>query len=88
MCHFSGEASSLAPALRGSPSVLSTDPTPMIQSVLLGRVNQSATRPGIMPAQAYLTDREIAAILTYIRREFGGPTTAVQPADVFRLRHP
>lgn len=88
MCHFAGEAGPLAPALRDAPSVQAADPTLMIQAVLQGRINQSASRPGIMPAQAYLSDFEIAAILTYIRKEFGGPATPVQPADVFRLRNP
>jgi mono/diheme cytochrome c family protein len=88
MCHYAGEAGSLAPALRNAPSVQAADPTAMIQAVLQGRTNQSTERPGIMPAQAYLSDFEIAAILTYIRKEFAGSETPVQPADVFRLRTP
>lgn len=86
MCHYAGDPGPLAPALRGAPSVLAQDPTEMILAVLKGRNHLSASQPGIMPAQAYLSDREIAAILTYIRKEFGGPATPVQPADVFRLR--
>jgi len=86
MCHFAGEGGDLAPALRGAPSVTAQDPAALIDAVLQGRINQSATRPGIMPAQAYLTDREIASILTYIRREFGGPGDPVQPAAVFKRR--
>lgn len=87
MCHYAGEAGALAPALRGAPSVLSPDPAEMIRAVLHGRKNQSTTQPGIMPAQDYLTDREIAAVLTYIRHEFGGPAQPVQPADVLALRN-
>jgi mono/diheme cytochrome c family protein len=86
MCHDAGENSRLAPALRGAPSIVARDPQEAILSILKGRNNRSAAAPGIMPAQAYLSDREIAAIVTYIRTEYGPHGDAVQPADVARLR--
>ena len=41
-----------------------------------------------MPKQNYLTDIEIAQILTYIRQNFGNNASAIQPADVNKLRTP
>lgn len=39
-----------------------------------------------MPAQAHLTDREIADVLTYIRNSFGNKASAVTPAEVKNVR--
>jgi mono/diheme cytochrome c family protein len=40
----------------------------------------------VMPKQDYLTDMQIALVLTYIRQNFGNNADAVLPADVARLR--
>jgi mono/diheme cytochrome c family protein len=39
-----------------------------------------------MPAVEYLTDQEIADVLTYIRGSFGNKASAVSPAEVKALR--
>ncbi|NML67171.1 cytochrome c [Hymenobacter sp. RP-2-7] len=39
-----------------------------------------------MPAQAYLTDLNIADVLTYVRNSFGNKASAVTPAEVHALR--
>ena len=39
-----------------------------------------------MPAQAYLTDQQIADVLTYVRNSFGNKASAVQPAEVKAVR--
>jgi quinoprotein glucose dehydrogenase len=42
--------------------------------------------PGPMPAQAYQTDEQIAAVLTYVRNSFGNAASPVMPAQVKALR--
>ena len=39
-----------------------------------------------MPAQAYLTDQQIADVLTYVRNSFGNKASAVQLAEVKAVR--
>jgi mono/diheme cytochrome c family protein len=39
-----------------------------------------------MPAQNYLTDQQIADVLTYIRGNFGNKASAIIPADVKTIR--
>jgi mono/diheme cytochrome c family protein len=39
-----------------------------------------------MPAQAYLTDQQVADVLTYVRNSFGNKASAVQPAEVKAVR--
>lgn len=39
-----------------------------------------------MPKQNYLTDLQIAGILTYIRQNFGNNASAILPSDVAKLR--
>jgi mono/diheme cytochrome c family protein len=39
-----------------------------------------------MPAQAYLTDQQIADVLTYVRNSFGNKASAVQVAEVKAVR--
>lgn len=86
MCHYDGGGSDINPPLRGAPPVLAEDPTAFIRTILYGMrgpiERNGKTYNGIMPAQAYLGDREIAAIATYVRSTMGGPTAEVQPAAV------
>jgi quinoprotein glucose dehydrogenase len=42
--------------------------------------------PGPMPAQAYQTDEQIAAVLTYVRNSFGNAASPVKPEQVKALR--
>nr|WP_277881432.1 cytochrome c [Hymenobacter cyanobacteriorum] len=41
---------------------------------------------GVMPAQATLTDAQIAAVLTYVRNSFGNKASAVSAAEVKAVR--
>lgn len=41
---------------------------------------------GLMPPLAALTDEQVAAVLTYIRREWGHTASAVTPEDVLETR--
>ena len=41
---------------------------------------------GVMPAQATLTDAQIAAVLTYVRNAFGNRASAVSVAEVKAVR--
>ena len=41
---------------------------------------------GVMPAQATLTDAQIAAVLTYVRNSFGNKASAVSAAEVKAAR--
>ena len=77
------------PALRGSPALMG-DPDAVISIILNGQSGLSVVdgKPlhGIMPAQAYLTDEEIASVVTFIRSEFAGISAEVAPAAVGRVR--
>ena len=41
---------------------------------------------GIMPSHSYLTDKEIADVLSYVRSQFGNKADSVTEAEVKRLR--
>lgn len=89
LCHYAGEGSALAPDLKGSP-VLAGPPEETITIILRGRQNQSVVNGkrfnGIMPKQDTLTDREIAAVVAYVRDQFAGKEDVAQPADVAAMR--
>jgi mono/diheme cytochrome c family protein len=76
-------AENLAPPLVGSEFALAADPTIPARIVLHGKEGTVALMP---PLGAMLSDAEIAAVLTYIRREWGHTAGPVAPADVARTR--
>ncbi|MGY3090267.1 mono/diheme cytochrome c family protein [Hymenobacter sp. UYAg731] len=41
---------------------------------------------GVMPSQAYLTDQQMADVLTYVRNSFGNKASAVTVAEVKAVR--
>jgi mono/diheme cytochrome c family protein len=41
---------------------------------------------GVMPAQSYLTDQQMADVLTYVRSNFGNKASAVTVAEVKAVR--
>lgn len=47
---------------------------------------EGTTYNGVMPAHAFLSDEEIAQILTYIRRSWGNLARSVEPAEVAARR--
>ena len=89
VCHMDGAAYFPTPALKSS-AVLAGPPSNTIQIILNGQSGKSKIdgeiAGGIMPAQAGLTNDEIAAIVNYVRAEFAGKTDAVFPSDVQALR--
>lgn len=62
----------------------------LIQMVLKGSSGQveidGETFNNSMPAQAHLTDQQIADVLTYVRNTFGNKASAVAPAEVKAMR--
>jgi len=88
-CHYDGTASPLVPALMDSP-VLAEPASRSIDIILHGQQGVSMREGrrigGIMPAQADLSDREIAEIVTYMRSEFAGIREVVSESDVSARR--
>ncbi len=72
----------LAPSLVSSPYV-TADPSIAARIVLAGKEGKIGLMP---PQRAVLSDEQIAAVLTYIRREWGHTASPVAPADVAEVR--
>jgi mono/diheme cytochrome c family protein len=72
----------LAPSLIGSTLALAAPGIPA-RVLLNGKEGPIGLMP---PVGSVLSDDQIAAVLTYIRREWGQTATAVNPADVKTLR--
>lgn len=79
----------LAPPLAGSARVAGP-PAALVRIVLHGLEGRyafgEAEYAGTMPPVPLTEDREIAAVLTYVRRSFGNRADPVDPADVTRER--
>ena len=73
----------IAPSLIGSEFALAAAPSIPIRIVLHGKEGSVALMPSL---GSLLTDEEIAAVLTYIRREWGHTASPVRPADVADTR--
>jgi mono/diheme cytochrome c family protein len=71
-------------------SYVSGDKKKLIKWVLQGSVEKvpidGQTYSNNMPPQNYLTDQQVADILTYIRSSFGNKATAITVADVKAVR--
>jgi mono/diheme cytochrome c family protein len=78
------------PALAGNRAVLLKDPTNLVQLVLYGGygpVTAGHPRPfGMPPAVLELQDRDIAAVLTHLRTQWGNQAGEVTPLQVNRIR--
>ena len=78
------------PALAGNRAVLLKDPTNLVQLVLYGGygpATQGHPRPfGMPPAVLELDDRDIAAVLTHLRTQWGNQAAEVTPLQVNRIR--
>lgn len=68
------------PALKGSELVMGV-PQPLIKTVLKGTSSELA-----MPAFGFLSDEDIADLLTYIRSSWDNNATAIAPWDVKLVR--
>ena len=77
------------PALKGD-AVVAGDPDTLVRILLVGPANVlPSNRPhysGMMPPFAGLSDDKIAAILTYIRANFGNGASAVEATRVAAVR--
>ncbi|WP_152560140.1 c-type cytochrome [Hymenobacter sp. IS2118] len=65
------------------------DKTPLVKVLLNGMqgVEIDGERyANVMPAFDYLTDQQIADVLTYVRNSFGNKATAVKAAEVKAVR--
>lgn len=78
------------PALAGNRAVLLKDPTNLVQLVLYGGYGPATTghpRPfGMPPSLLELDDRDIAAVLTHLRTQWGNQASDVTPLQVNRIR--
>jgi mono/diheme cytochrome c family protein len=78
------------PALAGNRAVLLRDPTNLVQLVLYGGYGPATAghpRPfGMPPAVLELDDRDIAAVLTHLRTQWGNQAGEVTPLQVNRIR--
>ncbi|NJM36523.1 MAG: cytochrome c [Akkermansiaceae bacterium] len=91
-CHGqNGEGGPIAPPLANSEWV--TGPIENLIRIqlrgLVGPITVAGKEynfPGGMVAQAYQTDEQIAAVLTYVRNSFGNKASAVSPDAVKALR--
>jgi mono/diheme cytochrome c family protein len=72
----------LAPSLLGSEFALGPPPVP-VRVLMNGKEGAVGLMP---PLGSVLTDQQIAAVLTYIRREWGQAGSPVDPALVTQIR--
>lgn len=83
-------AQGLYPALAGNRAVLLGEPTNLVQALLYGGYGPAtAGRPrpaGMPPFVLELDDRDIAAVLTHIRSQWGNAASEVTPLQVNRIR--
>jgi mono/diheme cytochrome c family protein len=80
----------LFPSLAGAPNAQSTDPTSAIRVVLAGSQSVATDRAPTAPAMPAfgetLDNREVAAVLTYIRNAWGNAAPPVSADDVAKYR--
>jgi mono/diheme cytochrome c family protein len=83
-------APGLYPALAGNRAVLLGEPTNLVQALLYGGYGPAtAGRPrpaGMPPFVLELDDRDIAAVLSHIRGQWGNSASEVTPLQVNRIR--
>lgn len=89
-CHMAdgGGVQDMNPPLSKTTWVLG-DKNRLIKVVLNGLQDQDIDGEpyrNVMPAQAQLTDQQIADVLTYVRNSFGNKASAVTPAEVKAAR--
>jgi mono/diheme cytochrome c family protein len=90
-CHMvdGSGVSNMQPAL-DADAVVAGDPNILIRVVLEGPSKVlPADRPvysNTMPPFYQLSDQDIADVLTYIRQQYGGRASAIDPSQVFEVR--
>jgi mono/diheme cytochrome c family protein len=76
------------PALAGTPVTIG-DPEPLLAWVMFGVRPESLPKGeyrGVMPQYAYLSDADLAALITHVRSSFGNSASAVGPDLVAKVR--
>ncbi|WP_142714423.1 PQQ-dependent sugar dehydrogenase [Fodinibius sediminis] len=86
-CHMPGGGglSGTFPSLEETP-VISGDKKALISMVLEGVSGEGGDYREAMPAFSFLSNKEIAELLTYIRSHFGNNATGIRPEEVENLR--
>lgn len=84
--------SGVGPSLAGSEWAQS-DPEAVVRILLHGFEGGVAERPrqavkiaGVMPAHGFLSDEELASILTFVRQSWGNEAPPITPEEVARIR--
>jgi mono/diheme cytochrome c family protein len=90
VCHQTdgGGVPKMYPSLRGADWVTG-DKSRLILVLLKGLKNveiDGEAYDDAMPAHDYLTDRQIADVLTYVRANFTNKATPIQPEEVASVR--
>lgn len=79
----------IGPRLAGSEWV-QRDPEVLVRIVLQGFAGGAADRgeniAGVMPGHSYMSDEEIAAVLTFIRQSWGNNASPIEPEKVAQFR--
>ena len=82
-------APGMNPPLAGV-DLVTGDKTEVIKIILNGlsepMVIKGETYNNAMPAHSFLTDQQVADVLTYIRNTFGNKADAVKPEEVAKVR--
>ena len=90
LCHLDGKGSDLNPPLIGSEVVAGENSAALVRIMLRGQKGPITVAgkayDGIMPAQDFLTDEEVAAVAAYVRKTFGQKVEAVTADEVARAR--
>ncbi len=75
-------------ALAGDPIVTAQDAGEMLEVILYGTVKPASyfSYRNQMKSFAYLTDDEVAAVVTYVRHSWGNQASAVAPEQVLKVR--
>jgi putative membrane-bound dehydrogenase-like protein len=78
----------VGPRLAGSKWVQG-DPNALVRIVLHGFANKSENKKdiaGVMPGHSYLSDDQLASVLTFIRQSWGNSESAIDKKQVERIR--
>ncbi len=75
----------LAPPLKDGRWANGSNPDAAIRIALFGKQGTPGY-PGAMPPLGSLSDEQLAGVLTFVRRSWGNQASAVEPADIVRVR--
>ena len=81
-----GEAPGAYPSLLHHSTVGAEEATNLVQVILHGVDRRGAGAHAYMPAFGHLSDADVAALASYVTRQFGDPAVTVSTADVAKAR--